>query len=685
MTTPFPLTQQEFDQLQDRPSSPADAPTFAQVAERRFGRRALLRGMLAGTALAAVGPALPGGVLGSGEASAQAAAGGAVPGGAGFGFAEVAKGVDGKHHVAAGYDADILVRWGDPLFKDAPKFDPHKQTAAAQLKQFGYNNDFLGFLPLPESGKGGDRGLLWANHEYTSTEVMFPGLTPPNADRPDPSLITKEICEVEMAAHGGSIVEVRRGKDGKWATVVDSPFNRRINALDTVFELTGPAAGHKRMQTKADPTGRKVIGMVNNCAGGVTPWGTVLTCEENIDGYFMGKVDQSHPEQRNHDRMTVPSARYLWAKFDERFDVNKEPYEPNRFGWVVEVDPYDPKSTPRKHTALGRFKHEGANAVISKDGRVVVYSGDDQRFEHVYRFISKNRFKEGDRAANMRLLEEGTLYAARYDEDGTVTWLPLVHGQGPLTAANGFKDQGDVLINARIAATLLGATRMDRPEDVEPNPRTGKVYVILTNNEDRAPVRPGYPAAAQVNAANPRPANGHGHIIEMTPPDGDHTAGTFRWEILLKAGDPAKPDQGASFNPATTENGWFSCPDNCAFDRQGRFWVATDQGNKWDRLTGMADGFFAVETEGPNRGTSRRFFRAPVGAEVCGPWFTEDGTTLFLAVQHPGVDGCEKFTKSGNGSTFEDPGTRWPDFDPKMPPRPSVVVITKQGGGPIGA
>ncbi len=328
-----------------------------------------------------------------------------------------------------------------------------------------------------------------------------------------------------------------------------------------------------------------------------------------------------------------------------------------------------------KHTALGRFCHEGAETVLNGDGRVVVYCGDDTRFEHLYRFVTAGRYVPGEDAANRRLLAEGTLSVAKFDADGKVSWLPLTHGVGPLTAENGFASQAEVLIDARLAATLLGATRMDRPEDVQPNPVTGKVYVNLTYNEKRS--------AADIDAANPRADNEFGHIIELTPPDGDHAADAFLWDILVRCGDPAIGDVGALWSPETSANGWFSCPDNSAVDAQGRLWVATDQGEHWGEKTGRADGLYALETEGARRRTSKLFFRCPVGAEMCGPYFTPDQETLFLAVQHPGTDGTDKFKGFERVSSFADPATRWPDFQPNMPPRPSVLAITKIGGGKI--
>ncbi len=327
---------------------------------------------------------------------------------------------------------------------------------------------------------------------------------------------------------------------------------------------------------------------------------------------------------------------------------------------------------PVKRTAIGRFKHEGAAGLVNKDGRYAIYSGDDQRFDYVYKFVTEGRYDPANRAANMTLLDRGQLSVAKFNADGSGEWLPLVHGQGPLTEANGFKSQADVVIEARIAADLLGATKMDRPEDVEANPKTNKVYVMLTNNSQRK--------ADQVDAANPRANNRFGHIVEITPDGLDHAAGQFKWEILVRCGDPSVAEVGATFNPATSKDGWFGFPDNCAIDGMGRLWVSTD-GN-YPKRSARTDGLWAMETKGPARATSKLFFRCPLGAEMCGPEFTPDDQTLFLAVQHPG-ESDENDTEAAAG-TFEDPSTRWPDFKPGIPPRPSIVVVTKKGGGKIG-
>ncbi|QPC89909.1 PhoX family phosphatase [Mesorhizobium sp. INR15] len=642
-------------------TNPTDNRTMGEIIAARFSRRDFLRGSLAVSAIAATVSPL---ALVSAE-NAHAAEGSA------FSFDELEAGIDDKHHVAPGYDADVLLRWGDPLFADSPEFDPTKQSAEAQARQFGYNNDYVGYIAIDGSA---EHGLLVVNHEYTNSHLMFPGLVTVVEKDGKKSLdlapLSKEQVDVEMAAHGGTIVEIRK-VSGKWQVVRDGKLNRRITAK-TEMALSGPVAGHERVRTSADPSGTKVFGTVNNCAGGVTPWGTYVMSEENIHGYFSGELPAGHKEAANYKRLGIPEGAYEWAAHYDRFDLAKEPNEANRFGWIVEVDVNDPNSTPRKRTAMGRFKHEGAESIVAKDGRVVFYLGDDERFDYVYKFVTTGRFNADDHAANNDLLDDGTLHVARFAEDGTVDWLPIVFGQGPLTAENGFAGQADVLIETRRAADLLGATKMDRPEDIQPNAVNGKVYVMLTNNSKRK--------ADQVDAANPRAENAFGHIIEIAENDGDFASTKGKWEVMLKCGDPSVAEVGATFSTATTANGWFGMPDNCAVDSAGRLWVATDgQGPK---ATGRTDGLWAVDTEGAARATSKLFFRVPIGAEMCGPLFAPDDQTAFVAVQHPG-DGGEDWKPFGRPSYYEDLSTRWPDFRPDMPVRPAVVAITKQGGGKI--
>nr|WP_123692237.1 PhoX family phosphatase [Stella humosa] len=628
--------------MADRDGPPANSssePSIGWLVERRLSRRAVLAGLVAAAAL----PALP-----SPPAVAEEAA---------TGFAAIPPGSDDRDHVPAGYRSQVLLRWGDPVLADSPAFAIGAQDAAAQARQFGYNCDFTCYFPLSTAGDSSRHGLLVVNHEYTVPGLMFPGL---GADRDAGQRATREQAAIEMAAIGLSVVEVRHGAEG-WS-VVPGRYARRLT-VTTPMHLSGPAAGHARMRTAADPAGRQVAGTFANCAGGQTPWGTVLTGEENFH-FFFGGGAAADPAGARYGMS--PRSWYSWHRHDARFDRAQEPNEANRFGWIVEFDPYDPASVPVKRTALGRFKHEGATTVVCPDGRLAIYQGDDERFEYVYKFVTARAWNPADRAANRDLLDEGVLHVARFHEDGRLEWLRLVQGEGPLTAANGFPDQATVVIEARRAADLVKATPMDRPEDVEVSPVTGRAYVTMTNNNQRRP--------EQVTAANPRATNDHGHVIEMIPPDGpggtDHAATEARWDVLMVSGNPAV-DAGTRYGPTAEAGDWLSCPDNLVFDPAGRLWVATDSGMRG----GAADGLYVTATTGPERGRARRFYRAPIGAEVTGPCFTPDGRTLFLSVQHPGMTA---------GSHFAAPSTRWPDFADGMPPRPSVIVITKDDGGPIG-
>lgn len=579
------------------------------------------------------------------------------------------------HHVAPGYSADVLISWGDPILPGAPAFDPLAQSAEKQLLQFGYNCDFIGYLPLKEgasaktehlAGADSTHGLLCVNHEYSTPRYMFPGIPDTETGR---EKATAESTAIERASLGHSVIEIRR-TDGAWGVVESSAYARRFHA-DSDMEVTGPARGHKRMQTPDDPTGAAVKGTFANCAGGVTPWGTILTAEENIQNYFTGTpatlADEYKREALSAESFAIGTRAAAWSKFAPRFDINQTPHEFNRHGWIVEIDPYDPQSTPKKRTALGRFRHEAAT-VVAKDGKpVVTYMGDDQSYEHVYKFVSSRPYAANDPAANADILDDGILYVARFSDDGTGEWLPLVHGNGPLTAANGFDDQGDVVIDARRAAKLLGATETDRPEDVETDPITSRTYVAFTGGTERKETAP----------AAPRAPNMRGHIVEILSPgtdgDRDHTATTFQWDVLLLAGHPeAEINAQGKYGPGITDAGYFAQPDNLVFDPKGRLWIATDGSDE----VGLADGLWACCVTGPERATTRHFFSVPIGGEMTGPCFTPDGDTLFLSIQHPG---------SGGESSFDTPSTRWPAaMDSAMPPRPSVVVVTRKGGGPIG-
>ena len=646
----LPRVLKDEDDL--NPSNTSLGATFQDIANIRFSRRAALKGLLATSALTAVGAAA--GPLGQ----AQAAAGSST-----LTFSEIPHGYDAEFHVAEGYDAQILLRWGDKVLADAPEFSVGKLTGEGQARQFGYNCDFIGYMPLPAGSDNSENGVLFINHEYTIPHLMFPGFAD---DKAALEGTTAETTAIEMAAHGGSVVEVKK-ESGAWKVVDGSKYNRRIT-LNTEMDVAGPAAGHDRLRTSADPSAKLVLGMINNCAGGWTPWGTILTGEENFHQYFGGDPTGT-AEATNHKRYGLKGEpSYPWGKFVDRFDVIKEPNEPNRFGWIVEVNPYEPDQPPVKRTALGRFKHEGAQAVVSADGRVVAYTGDDERFEYIYKYVSNGTFDPAAGFANSALLDDGVLHVAKFSDDGNVEWLPLVHGQGKLTETNGFKSQADVLIEARRAADLLEATKMDRPEDIEVDPKTGKVYICLTKNDKRKP--------DQVDAVNARADNKWGHIVELTPPvkdsKADHGATKFAWDIFIHAGNPKDAAQGAKYGGEVSESGWFACPDNVAFDPKGRIWIATDGFPDF----GVHDGVWAADLDGDGRAITRHFLGCPRGAELCGPVFTPDGQTLFVSVQHPGEE---------KESNFDNPTTRWPDFADGVPPRPSVVAIVKKGGGEIGS
>lgn len=557
--------------------------------------------------------------------------------------------------VAPGYELDVLVRWGDPLKLGLPPFDATKFTASAQAASFGYNNDFVGYLPLPYGSQSSDHGLLGVNFEYVNPELMFPITSAKDVDRSQ-----TEVC---LEAVGFGVVEIKR-EGSKWSTVVDSPLNKRYT-LTTPMLVSGPAAGSKRMMTSRHSTGRTCTGTMSNCAAGKTPWGTVLSGEENFQSNFANAKPTDALEIRRAERYGIPKggSSYGWEKHFDRFDASKEPNEPNHFGWVVEIDPYDPAWTPVKRTALGRCRHEASTSHVTKRGQVVLYTGDDAKFEYVYKFVCSKPYNTENREANRGLLDEGTLYVAKFNSDGSGQWLPLVHGQGPLIESNGFRDQGDVVIDARLAGDLVGATKMDRPEDIEVNPVNEKVYIVCTNNSDRG--RDVHPAP---DPANPRKENKHGHIIELSEDGGDHASTTFTWDLFLVCGDPADPaTHYAGYDKSKVSP--ISCPDNICFDAKGNLWIATDG---MESSMKVPDGFFAVPTDGPERGMLKRFFASVVGSEVCGPEFTPDGTTAFLAIQHPGED-----------SKFLSPSTRWPDGTGV--PRPSIIAIRSNKGGVIGS
>ncbi|MEU2258972.1 PhoX family protein [Streptomyces sp. NPDC019645] len=635
------------------------------------------RSMMRTAAVVTVATAAGGAVIAQNAPSAQAAAvpavgdarhgghgGGTADGARGLRFTPVEPNTADKVTVPAGYTQNVVIRWGEPILRGAPAFDADRQTARAQAGQFGYNNDFLSLLPLREHG----RQVLVANHEYTDEVLMFKGYDAANP--------TREQVEIAWAAHGLSVVVVQEErKSGKLTPVTRHWLNRRLTATSE-FRLTGPAAGSDLLKTSADPTGTKVLGTLNNCAGGTTPWGTTLHGEENFNQYFANGTSATDKRYG----LTTGATERKWERFDKRFDAAQEPNESHRFGWVVELDPYDPDSTPRKRTALGRFKHEAAQPRLTRDGRPVVYMGDDERFDYFYKFVSSKRMRKGgSRAArehNLTLLDEGTLYVAKLtgdspqdvdgtgrlpndgEFDGSGVWIPLATGD--VSHVPGMTAE-EVYVFTRLAGDKVGATKMDRPEDVEPSPRTGRVYVALTNNTDRG--KAGKPGADE---ANPRNLNKHGQILELAEHWDDPSSDGFAWRLFLVAGDPEDPATYFAGYPKETVSP-ISCPDNVAFDPYGNLWISTDGAQ-----LGSHDGLFGVATTGERRGELKQFLTVPKGAETCGP-IIQDRRVL-VAVQHPGeID----------GATVEKPASTWPD-GPGRVVRPSVVAVYRKDGRDIG-
>ncbi|MCV7219665.1 PhoX family protein [Mycolicibacterium elephantis] len=649
----------------------SDNEYFGDVV-KAVSRRSVLRA--SGIAVLAVGAGSALAACGTDDPPAAAPTSSAAPPDppVGMRFASVPPNSEDVVVIPEGYEQSVVISWGDPILDGAPQFDVNNQTGAAQRGQFGFNNDFAGLLPIPADLAGQpNRFLLVTNFEYVDPIFMFPGF-----DKP-----TREQFDVEIAAVGMGVVEVERTPQG--LKPVMGRYNRRITA-DTPHTLTGPAAGTDFVKTAADPTGRTVAGTFANCAGGVTPWGTVLSGEENFQDYFGAAEGSPKPGPVDTDRLdrygiSLEPTALLWETFDPRFDLTKTPNEPNRFGYVVELNPWDPTSTPVKHSAMGRLKHEGANVYVTDDGSVVAYTGDDERFDYMYKFVSSRKVQPGTEPAamanNMAILDEGTLYVAKLSSDvpadeidgsgrppsggsfrGTGTWLPLLRS-GPEGRAESLVDgfsPVEVAVFTRMAADKVGATKMDRPEDVEANPKTGKVYVALTNNDERgADGEPG------PDAANPRNDNKSGQILEITD---DHAGTNFTWELLLVCGDPAAADTYyGGFDK--TKVSPISCPDNLAFDSHGNLWISTD-GNALD----SNDGLFAVALNGPNRGETKQFLTVPLGAETCGPVVTDDLVTV--CVQHPGEH---------DDNSIDAPLSRWPEGG-NGTARPSVVAVWKSNG-----
>ncbi len=642
---------------------------FRDVVSVAMSRRALLLGAGAGAAAIVISS-----VMEAPSAVAGNPAGGRYRQGMSFTpISPVAAEVD-EVVVPTGFNWRPLIRWGDPIISWNDRFDPNAQTAELQARQFGYNNDYLDILV-----QNSWSALLVANHEYTNESIMFP---PAEADEQ-----ADEQRRVAMMAHGMSVVELRRWWPGTpWFYLPGRRRNRRITA-STPFTVSGPAAGSDLLKTQDDPEGKTVLGTLGNCAGGTTPWGTVLSGEENFNGYFRS-AGTSDADLRYG--LEDQETSRLWEQIEPRFDARTPGYEnePNRFGWIVEVDPQAPDELPVKHTALGRFKHEGACPIVAANGRVAVYMGDDERFDYLYKFVSQGKFNSSKsssaRAANKKLLTSGSLYVAQFTGnspvseitgggelpadglfDGTGAWIPLVIDG--VSQVAGFSND-EVLVNTRLAADAVGATKMDRCEDVQPNLATGAVYVVCTNNSNR-----GIDDNEGASEPNPRNENRDGHVIEIIEDNEDATSTSFGWSILLVCGDPAVNTSTYFAGFPADKVSPISCPDNVAFDDDGNMWLATDGAPS---VIGYCDGLFKVPLTGSERGHVQQFLSVPRESETCGPVIHSKEAMVYVAVQHPGEEG----TWDAQTSFFPDyvaAGTT-PSRGKAALPRPSVVQVWKR-------
>ncbi len=570
-----------------------------------------------------------------------------------MGFAAMPISTSDEFLVPEGYIARPLISWGDPILKGAPEFDESgMQPSSAQAGQFGDNTDGMSLFPL-----SGNRALMAVNNEYTNYQLLFAhgGVS-----------LTADDVKKAQAAHGVSIFEVELKADGQWHYLKESHYNRRITA-NTEMELTGVAAGHALLKTNADPTGKKVLGTFNNCSNGKTPWGTYLTCVENFNGYFAAPGAQMDTHQKRYG-LNADKNKYQWNTFDQRFDMTKEPNEPHRHGWIVEIDPMDPTSTPKKRTALGRFKHENAAVTLADNGHIVVYLGDDERGEHIYKFVSKNRYNPEDNSANTDLLEEGSLFVARFDAaegelKGIGEWLELKQGENGLTAENGFASEAEVMIYAREAATIVGATTMDRPEWVAVHPDNKAVFCALTNNANRG-IKDNQPT----KGPNPRAENKYGQIVRWMPENGDHTSTLFNWDLFLIAGNPTVHSDFYAGSANITDENMFNSPDGLDFDPSGRMWIQTDgkYSNEGD-FAGMGNNQMLCAD--PDTGEVRRFATGPIACEITGLTFSQDQRSMFVGVQHPGEKNKPSHFPAGGNSK----------------PRSTIMVVQRKDGGIIGA
>lgn len=591
---------------------------FDRVVERAISRRGFLGGALAfGSGAAVFGSAFLKGTAAHASQTTR------------FAFEQIAAQTDSTVHVPAGYTWKVVASWGDALFSDAPAFDPAIGIpAAGSDRVFGENTDGMELFNI------GGREVFAVNSEYTNNEI---NLGTPDVE--DAVATSAEDVVRLQNFQGVTVMEIAEGADG-WAIVKDSPFNRRITNT-TPMTATGPAAGHDLLKTAADPTGMAILGTLNNCGSGRTPWGTYLTCEENFNGYFGATAEGTFDDaiaggyKRYGVSTKVEPGNYNYHGFDARFDITKNPNEPHRFGYIVEINPADATSTPVKHTALGRFKHENAACVLAPNGQVVVYMGDDERGEYMYKWVSRDLYVPGGDTST--LLVEGQLYVATFKDDMTGMWVALTPEATGMTAA-------EIAVYTRMAGSKVGATTMDRPEWVAVNPTAPEAYCCLTNNarrgalkDDGSPQTNAGGEALDLNAPNPRATNEYGQIVRWRPEGGNHTADAFTWDLYVMAGNPSVHNEGPYAGTANINAGnLFNSPDGMVIDTTGLIWIQTDGDDSNEgEFAGMGNNQMLAGD--PVTGEIRRFLTGPLGSEVTGLTWSSDKRTMFVGIQHPGA------------------------------------------------
>ena len=650
----------KLEMLEDLPSNTSDNEHFQAVVERAVSRRGFLKSGLGLSAAVFMAGSLSACNGGDDDDDDEITETPREPGPL-LGFQAIPIFTGDDVRIAAGYTATVFAPWGTPLFAGDPAWQNGLDDAAAQARQVGDNHDGMHFFPLTEGNS--DEGLLVMNHEYVTTSgaATYTWLF----GTQDTTITTLDQANKAINAHGVSVIHISKNAAGKWEIKLGSRYNRRITAA-TPMKLTGPAAGNALLQTSADPSGTLALGTFNNCGNGWTPWGTYLACEENFNTYFGTTIagDGRSAAQRRYGLSSGATA-YGWELFHDRFDYKKEPNECNRFGWIVEIDPFDAESTPKKRTALGRIKHENAAHRIAADGTVVVYMGDDQADDYIYKFVSDGKYVASDHRNNANLLDSGKLYVAKFkagavsgDFMGDGEWVLLDRNATP--ELTGFASQAEVLIHARLAGDAVGATKMDRPEWVAVHPDSGEVYVTLTNNSGRS----------TTDEANPRAQNRYGQIVRWREAGNDPKATSFEWDIFVLAGNPAKYTDRSELKSGSanvTADNTFNSPDGLGFGPGGRLWIETD-GNYSNSGEYAGQGNNQMLCADPVSKEIRRFFVGPKECEVTGQTFTPDGKTMFINIQHPGEDG----------------DSHWPAGGSSIP-RSATIIITKDDGGVIGS